>query len=541
MADLKNFVLDKLATAVAKQILHQLTADVVNWINSGFDGNPMFLTNPEGFFLDVADQVSGAYLATDGVLSTLCSPFNLEVRLALALNQASYNNKRYTCTVSKIIQNAKNARVGVGVTVGTSPTGATIGDILSGDVLTDPNALTINNSTMDELMRGHFQEGDWPAFVEFASNPINNPYSAYLQAQSDMEAEIARKKAAINSDLDRGRGFLSWKKCNDVTSEYTSGAFDPGELGLSVSQDAALKKTANTTINTGQTFYGEGTTIERKTDPKTNISTFQSCETQTPGSVIAGKLDKHVNSPEVQLELANDINAVLNALMTQMVSQIMSAGLGSLSKSSGGKSSLTSQILKDADNPDGATVTDIRERLRSQASTTAATLYAYKGNYDKAVSLLKSSKDLLESAQQCFSDKRKDVSDTGLTSYLNMKVSTIKNYIDFNDINKKISNMTKKQKDAADDMKELYKLESKNGNLLSTTTDTEIMDGSAALKKLIDLSRSYSDLITSNNTVKKTEESQDDLADTQTRTDKYNTDAYTYLDQCQKFPQMFTP
>ena len=39
---------------IAKRALQEVTKGVVNWINSGFHGSPMFLENPESFFKDIA-------------------------------------------------------------------------------------------------------------------------------------------------------------------------------------------------------------------------------------------------------------------------------------------------------------------------------------------------------------------------------------------------------------------------------------------------------------------------------------------------------
>jgi hypothetical protein len=73
---LKEFVLDGLLNVLVKQVIRQMTQSVVNWINSGFEGSPSFLQNPGAFFLDVADQVTGAFLAKyGGPLTALCSSF----------------------------------------------------------------------------------------------------------------------------------------------------------------------------------------------------------------------------------------------------------------------------------------------------------------------------------------------------------------------------------------------------------------------------------------------------------------------------------
>src|SRR6185369_6090297 len=56
-AALKTFaktVGEELLKIAAKRLLAQMTLAVVNWINSGFHGAPLFIENPESFFRDIA-------------------------------------------------------------------------------------------------------------------------------------------------------------------------------------------------------------------------------------------------------------------------------------------------------------------------------------------------------------------------------------------------------------------------------------------------------------------------------------------------------
>ena len=40
--------------ALARKLLARFTQNTVNWINSGFHGNPLYLENPKSFFKDIA-------------------------------------------------------------------------------------------------------------------------------------------------------------------------------------------------------------------------------------------------------------------------------------------------------------------------------------------------------------------------------------------------------------------------------------------------------------------------------------------------------
>jgi len=342
MGNLKSFVLDKLAYVAAKQVLHQMTVSVVNWINSGFKGQPSFLTNPEGFFLDAADQVTGAFIAANGPLKNLCSPWSVDIRLNLAIDQlnSGISSARYTCTLDTLIKNAKYA----GVTGGVSING---------------------------FLKGDFRQGGWPAFISLTTEDQNNPNGSYLRAYSDNLYAIGQRKASISADLQLGNGFLSWEDCTDLPDD----AYNVGD-----------------TIGSGN-----GSSIVRAGPD----GTPQQCTTKTPGSVIANSLHDQLASPVVELELANDINSVINALVSQLVTQTLQKGLlalssGGSSTNGSGKAYLT-QVYNDATMAKTVGVTT--------ANPDYTTLSSLKSKYDSAVALVSNSQDRYVAARSCFINK----------------------------------------------------------------------------------------------------------------------------------------
>ena len=114
---IKEYVLDPLAWGVAKAMVQQIVDKTVNWINGGFNGSPSFVQNPEQFFQKIGDNIAGNFIAGPGSpLAALCSPIALNVRLALALNQAGSSkgsgaSNPYTCTLSTVINNVKGATI----------------------------------------------------------------------------------------------------------------------------------------------------------------------------------------------------------------------------------------------------------------------------------------------------------------------------------------------------------------------------------------------------------------------------------------------
>ena len=48
----KELTLDGIAWSLVKNVAQQMTSSIINWINSGFQGSPAFLTNLDRFLLD---------------------------------------------------------------------------------------------------------------------------------------------------------------------------------------------------------------------------------------------------------------------------------------------------------------------------------------------------------------------------------------------------------------------------------------------------------------------------------------------------------
>lgn len=373
MDNLKEFVLNKAAVMIANQLIQRMTASVVNWINTGFQGSPAFLTNPEGFFLDVGDQVTGAFLDKEGTLSKLCSPFSLDIRLSLALGQTQSASQRYTCTLGKIVNNV--------------------------------------NGTIEGFTGGDFAQGGWPVFISMTTEPQNNVYGSYLQAHSDLLELIGKKNGSINQDLNRGNGFLSWQKCTDVTSGYTSGQFDGGELGLQVSQENQLRQSGNKdlTVVTGKTDLNQNTSIKKTRDQKTGIMKYESCQTQTPGSVIGGSLQRQLNIPADKLVLVKTISDSIDAMTGALVNQMFTQGLAALSSrgSSGGGSnrSYLADLYAESANPNSAEAQSLKTRAGDSSSSLVTLAQNTIGTYDKDLALLNASRSSFETARACFVSK----------------------------------------------------------------------------------------------------------------------------------------
>jgi len=181
---------DCIARTVAKATLQQITTSVVNWINNGFNGSPSFVTNPTQFFTNIADRAAGEYIQSTA-LAFLCSPFRLQIRIAIANSYARHNAPQ--CTLTRVIRN------------------------------------------VNSFMNGNFAAGGWPGFLEFTSVPTNNPYGAYAAASIGLELSIQSTVASYRRQLSLSP-FLDFKKKENCGYRTVAPAPNP---------DLYIKATAN--------------------------------------------------------------------------------------------------------------------------------------------------------------------------------------------------------------------------------------------------------------------------------------------------------
>ncbi|MCR4279203.1 MAG: hypothetical protein NUV78_00500 [Candidatus Zambryskibacteria bacterium] len=224
------FGMDSLALGIAKHSLEMIVDSTVNWINTGFDGNPAYVTNPGQYFTDIADGVAGEFIQGSD-LGFLCSPFQANIRLSLA--KQYYKAQPFQCTLSEV----------------------------GGNI---------------EAFYSDFSQGGWDTWFSMTQNENNNPYGAYINAKIELDSRIASAVGLKNQQLDWGRGFLSKETClkNDAGIEIRD-------------------------LGTGK-CKAPGPII-------------------TPGAAIEGQLQKVLGTGVTQLELADEFDELIGALLGQFL------------------------------------------------------------------------------------------------------------------------------------------------------------------------------------------------------------------------------
>lgn len=377
--NIQNSILNTIATLLTKALIRTITASVVNWINTGFEGSPSFVQNPGSFFLDTADQATGEFLAkSGGPLTELCSPFSIDIRLALAFKYHPRIHQKYSCTLGAIINNTKNAA---------------------------ENA-TINGRSIAGFMSGDFSQGGLPAFISLTTEPQNNIYGAYLTADSDLSFRVASARLEKRDEISNGQGFLSWRnpKCKADIKAHNSRVTN----NYNTSRDDVQKFESET--GTGEGYYS-GEVGELKS--------VNSCPIETPGSLVVDSLRENIAGPLRELGLVDSINEIVGALAAQLVNTVLQGGLTAISGASASDTTAyINQIQAEADTEHAAAVKS--DFVRS-VERFVGDAFEYKKNKDKSVQIMVDVKETYERARACYVQK----STTAYSGAYQSKISEI--------------------------------------------------------------------------------------------------------------------
>lgn len=243
----KELVTDPIFWMIARTAVNSMSQSIVNWINSGFEGSPAFVTDLEQNLGNLADAVADDFLrGLDEVVennigggASVRAPF--QDQITRALREEFYRT-------------------------------------------TSSYGFNVRNPYQDCYGGGGF---NFNGFLCQSQNPANNPFGRYQLARNELFQEIDKETQNRLREIGYGNGFLSWRGPCGPNARPAA----PGEP---------------TSLNTA----------ERN----------RSCPIRTPGAVIEESLGITVGSPLRQLELADEFNEILAALMNQMVNQVLGGG-----------------------------------------------------------------------------------------------------------------------------------------------------------------------------------------------------------------------
>lgn len=171
-------ILNGIAWTAAKAAISMIQRSIVRWINSGFQGSPAFVQDLRGMLTNFADEAMGQFLQElGGPFSMVCSPFRLDVQIAISLayNRSRDKNAR-RCTLSGAMQNIRN---------------------FSTDM----------------------RQGGWNSWFQISQNSGQyTQYGSGLEASVEAGIRITNAQGQQMNLLNWGRGFMSSKVCRPVAN-----------------------------------------------------------------------------------------------------------------------------------------------------------------------------------------------------------------------------------------------------------------------------------------------------------------------------------
>lgn len=323
---LNTCLLKPLGQAIVITLIRNIGASVVNWVNTGFEGKPLFVTDLEGTLLDAADQTIGRFI--EGTeLSFLCNDFSFQIRLELAMKYSQPFREQIRCTVSEIGDN-------------------------------------INNFAENNGGAG------WNNWLELTTRPSNGIYGAYLIAESELAQRAAREVGLKEKKITITEGFLNFDTCDEWETQAdvqarvlaaTNGSLVNPSAASAPAFGANLANTLPTFSDTGSNGFSAGVSSQGvfeqelntyaltntgiNTNPGSiaefagNFNTKPQCKpgkmtTKTPGKIISSKLSSVLGQGEIQTAVADEIDEVIAATLNQLAQKAISgtSGLLGLSK-----------------------------------------------------------------------------------------------------------------------------------------------------------------------------------------------------------------
>lgn len=287
---IKEVVEDCLIWALKAALIEALTGRTVNWVQTGFDGNPAFVTNVNDSLKTVADKAAGSFIGK--TIPFICSPFQAEIELALTSYYRGISGIGYwpqtSCTLSESIENVE--------------------DFLDGD----------------------FSAGGWNGWFEYVGNPYNNSLGAYFETRDALSAKVGSVTGEKKTEINLGSGYLGKK----TQTCYLVGP-DGNPINLTLDNDQVARG------------GGESLTLQElidileeqgmSTNEAREIATYnlenggpfcKNPDTVTPGDTVKSSLETAFGRNLDNIVSADEINEIINAAIGFITSNILSGDKG---------------------------------------------------------------------------------------------------------------------------------------------------------------------------------------------------------------------
>ncbi|HQO70965.1 MAG TPA: hypothetical protein PLH90_01470, partial [Candidatus Paceibacterota bacterium] len=304
-----------IAYTLAKNQLTSIARNTLNWVNSGFSGDPVYVQN--------------VTLALQNVERSIVEP---------AIEELSYGAFPWGNTfIQSRIERIANRSSYTGDTGLLSRTASDLANYIKNDFKYNSELSELDNQRIraESAVRtfaNDFSSGGWTGWLSMIINDNNNYLGYQSRASRVLQEKVEEQQKALQSELEQNDGYynqtecVKWQRYNkDGTPMRPVDTLQYGDI----INDATL-------YNLGQSKFGSFSLRSSGQDvfSDTKQSDYDVCvETKavTPGSNIKTRVDTTLGIPERQLEIADDINDVLNSVFSVLLSVLQDQGLSGLS------------------------------------------------------------------------------------------------------------------------------------------------------------------------------------------------------------------
>lgn len=220
-----EYVLNGLAWDVANLAIESMTKSIVNWINSGFEGSPAFVTDLEYNLRGISDAVADRFfdelsVSTQDILETHIQDEVLDgVRLAYYLR--------------------------------TSP---------ESFYVRYPNTLNQVSADSRAFLDGDFSQGGFNAWFSATMNLTNNPYGQQALLQDELSGLLASATGNRLQELSWGNGFRSLRACDTEgkgsaiasSTDIDLSGVEPCAFGEMTTPGSVIQRQLNDALGSGR-------------------------------------------------------------------------------------------------------------------------------------------------------------------------------------------------------------------------------------------------------------------------------------------------
>jgi hypothetical protein len=338
--------LDAAAYQLAQSTLQGMSQRVLNWVNTGLGGNPLYVKDVGSYLTSIQNQKISDFLSNNGMNNSVYGQaVNSVIRQATTGFNDNYfskingTNYKYTYTTAgqatlycaddyQTLYSAEDAAC----LKKKDPTGATDPvAICRAQIRVKYDNLAAKNCVGQTVKKfndfqGDFTQGGWDAFLNSIQNDNNNPIGALFKASDQLSNSIGQQQKLAQDEINRNGGFLDMKVCAKWENSKFQAYCENPENAINpacTAQDSAAYCSANP--NNPACQLGS-------TNKEPRCLAYQ---TTTPGQVIANSVNEITKTPIVNAENITQINQVLSSFFSSLLNNFLQGGLGLLQNKGG--------------------------------------------------------------------------------------------------------------------------------------------------------------------------------------------------------------